>query len=201
MNEKENINQEMGSLSDLLNEHMHEDLLQVPEGYFEQLENEILQKTIYALPKKGRLIRMNAFKYAAAVAAVLMVVFFGIKWLGNNSRPTLEVQLANMSDQEIDQYIDEQLALLSYEDLHSYIAENISDIETEMLFTTNFIDDATAEEKITGDVHEQVIQSSEIKSVKVSDGSLLDEELLKQLDDQTLQDYLNDETIFDDFAL
>lgn len=201
MNEKENIKEEMGSLSNMLNEHMNEDLMQVPEGYFEQLENDILQKTIYAPRKKGGIVRMNAFKYAAAVAATLAVVFFGIKWMGNNEKQGLEVQLANMSDKEIDQYIEDQLALLSYDDLHGYIADNISDIETEMLFTTNFIDDDAAEEKITGDVHQQVIQSAEIKSVNVSDGSLLDEELLKQLDDQTLQDYLNDETIFDDFAL
>ncbi len=196
-NKNENNMHDPGGWNDPPDRHS----MQVPEGYFEDLERNILQKTIYsgtAVPE-AKIIRIKWTRILLAVAAISAVAYFGLHFLLTNDQRPLEIRLAEMSGAEIDNFMEEQLAGLSYDDLHNYIADNITQIQTEMLFTTDFIDDASALDKITEDVHDQILHP-EVEQETIN-GSLLDEELLKQIDDQELQDYLNDATLFDDFAL
>ena len=74
----------------------------------------------------------------------------------------------------------------------------MEDIDTELLFETDFISDASVIEKISEDVNEQIMHET---SSPQKNENLLDEELLKQLDDQTIQDYLNDAALFEDLGI
>lgn len=95
----------------------------VPDGYFNNVENEILSKTNIA---KTKVIRLNPYKkwyYLAGSVAACLVVFLLIKnRLPSTSMNTLEVA-------EIEQMIDKgYIAVNSYEVLSVYSDENLEDI-------------------------------------------------------------------------
>ncbi len=200
MNENQNIKDELQELKSSLKDMPNDEGLNFPIGYFEQLESDILDKTIYAereIKKDKRIIHLTWLKYVSGIAAVFVLVFIGFKLFGDKT-DSLEMQLAKMDKTEIDNFIDEQIASISSEELQNYLLQNVEDIETELLFETDFISDASAAEKISEDVNEQIMQET---SSSQKNENLLDEELLKQLDDQTIQDYLNDAALFEDLGL
>ncbi len=199
-NEKLNIKHELQELNSILKDMPENEGLNFPIGYFEQLENDILNKTIYAekdTNNNKKIIRLSWLKYVSGIAAVFVLVFIGVKIFGDKN-DSLEMQLANMDNREIDNFIDQQLASISEEELHKYLIQNVENIETQLLFETDFISDATVTEKMTEDLNEQIMHEPSSPNTK---NNLLDEELLKQLDDQTIQDYLNDAALFEDFGL
>ena len=199
-NEKQNIKRELEELDSILMDMQVDEGLNFPVGYFEKLEEDILNKTIYeekGIKNDKKIIRLTWLKYVSGIAAVFVLVFVGVK-IFSNKNDSLEMQLAKMDNKEIDNFIDEQLASISEEELHNYLIQNVENIETELLFETDFISDASATEKISEEVNEQIMQEISSPNTK---NNLLDEELLKQLDDQTIQDYLNDAALFEDFGL
>jgi len=198
--EKQNIKNELGELNSILKDMREEEGKNFPIGYFEQLEEDILNKTINA--ENGtvgdkKIIRLTWLKYVSGIAAVFILVFIGFKIFGDKNE-SLEIQLAKMDNTEIDNFIIDQIASISSEEIQNYLIQNVEDIETELLFQTDFISDASVTEKISEDVNEQIMQKS---SSPNKNDNLLDEELLKQLDDQTMQDYLNDAALFEDLGL
>jgi len=144
-----------------------------------------------------KIIRLTWLKYVSGIAAVFILVFIGFKIFGDKNE-SLEIQLAKMDNTEINNFIIDQIASISSEEIQNYLIQNVEDIETELLFQTDFISDASVTEKISEDVNEQIMQKS---SSPNKNDNLLDEELLKQLDDQTMQDYLNDAALFEDLGL
>ncbi len=198
--EKQNIKNELGELNSILKDMREEEGKNFPIGYFEQLEEDILNKTINA--ENGtvgdkKIIRLTWLKYVSGIAAVFILVFIGFKIFGDKNE-SLEIQLAKMDNTEINNFIIDQIASISSEEIQNYLIQNVEDIETELLFQTDFISDASVTEKISEDVNEQIMQKS---SSPNKNDNLLDEELLKQLDDQTMQDYLNDAALFEDLGL
>jgi len=198
--EKQNIKNELGELNSILKDMREEEGKNFPIGYFEQLEEDILNKTINA--ENGtvgdkKIIRLAWLKYVSGIAAVFILVFIGFKIFGDKNE-SLEIQLAKMDNTEINNFIIDQIASISSEEIQNYLIQNVEDIETELLFQTDFISDASVTEKISEDVNEQIMQKS---SSPNKNDNLLDEELLKQLDDQTMQDYLNDAALFEDLGL
>ena len=199
-NEKQNIKRELEELNSILKDMPDDGGLNFPIGYFEELENDILNKTIYAekdINNNKKIIRLTWLKYVSGIAAVFVLVFIGVKIFGNKN-DGLEMQLANMNNTEIDNFINKQIASISSEELQNYLIQNVEDIDTELLFETDFISDATVTEKMSEDVNEQIMQET---SSPQKNENLLDEELLKQLDDQTIQDYLNDAALFEDLGI
>jgi len=198
--EKQNIKNELGELNSILKDMREEEGKNFPIGYFEQLEENILNKTINAENETmgdKKIIRLTWLKYVSGIAAVFVLVFIGFKILGDKNE-SLEMQLAKMDNTEINNFINDQIASISSEEIQNYLIQNVEDIETELLFQTDFISDASVTEKISEDVNEQIMQKS---SSPNKNDNLLDEELLKQLDDQTMQDYLNDAALFEDLGL
>ncbi len=200
MNEKQNIKRELEELNSILKDMTEKEGLNFPVGYFEQLEADILDKTIYAgkeIKEDKKIIRISWLKYVSGIAAVFVLVFIGIKLFGDKDE-SLEMQLAKMDNKEINNFIDEQIASISSEELQNYLIQNVEDIETELLFETEFISDASVTEKMSEDLNEQILHETLSPETK---NNLLDEELLKQLDDQTIQDYLNDAALFEDLGI
>ncbi len=203
-NEKENIKKELNEIESNL-KLPDDNSLNVPEGYFELLEKDILDKTIYAdaeidqhsIGHKTKVLQMKWVKIVSGAAAMIILSTV-IKLLVENKTETIEIQLANMSNLELNQYIDNKIASITSEELHSFLTEYVEEFDAELLFETNFITDASAGQKITEDINEQIMNSNEATE---TNKSLLDQELLKQIDEQTIQNYINEEALYNDFGL
>lgn len=98
---------------------------QVPDGYFDQLPQKVLEKVqdtprIISLPRQRR--RRYDWAMAAAIAAI--VALAGL--LSQPNRPagthhSLDLQLATISNNAIEQYLDNHLSSLNTEDLYEYL--------------------------------------------------------------------------------
>ncbi len=199
-NEREHINKELNELESMLHLPANEEGLNVPIAYFETLENEILNKTVYAEKEVSNAVKLRAiplWKYISGIAATGLILYFGLQMFAS-PKESLEMQLAKMNTSELDNFISQQIAAISESELHNYLLDNVNDIETVLLFETEFISDATLEQKTTAEVNAQVLSAEKNSIIKVN---LLDENLLDQLDDETLQDYLNNAALFDDLGL
>lgn len=172
--------------------------LEIPAGYFEQLEKEILAKTISTENKKAKVVRMRWVRYAISVAAAAAVVFMGINFI-NDQKQSPEIQFAKMSDAELEAYLDKQIASLTADDLHNYIKNNINDIEAVLFAETELIDNESLNNQLNAEINLQILSDEDLN--KETEEPLLDKELLDQIDDETIEQLLNDESMFDDFAL
>ncbi len=198
---RENIRKELKEAGSKLGDLSDPDMLIVPEGYFDQLESDILRATIFQsstqVNNKGKVVRLIWIKYAATIAAVFVLVFFGLKLINQKNEASIEMQLAGMSDQELELYMTEQVATITAEDLHQYITQHIDEIDAGLFAETELISDELTQMHFIDESDNETI--SDVN--ETNNQQLLDKELLDQLDDKTIEQLLNDETMFDDFCL
>ncbi|HNM30535.1 MAG TPA: hypothetical protein PKN40_12260 [Chitinophagales bacterium] len=196
--EQKNTLQELEDAGSTLPELLRRNTMRVPEGYFEGLEDRLINQVIAAeAPKSqtGKSLRM--WMYISAAASVLIVA--GIVFLQRNTaNHSLEMQFAKMSDAELDNYINEQIASLSSDDIYNYLSEEIHSIEASDILSTELVGATDADEHFQEAMHEQVYPSTENGT---QGPAILDEELLEDIDDVLLQEYLNNAAIFEDMAL
>lgn len=171
---------------------------EIPLGYFEQLEQEILNKTIGARSEKTKIVYFTWIKYAASIAAIFALVFFGMKLFNQREDQSFEMQFAKMSSAELDNYLTKQIASISADDWNKYISNNINEIEAGLFAETELIDEETLNSRVNSEVNLQILSDRDLNN---QNEPLLDKELLDQIDEETIEQLLNDESMYDDFAL
>lgn len=171
---------------------------EIPTGYFDQLEKEILNKTVEAQIEKPKIIYFTWIKYAASIAAIFALVFFGMKLFNEREDQSFEMQFAKMSSAELDNYLTKQIASISADDWNKYISNNINEIEAGLFAETELIDEETLNSRINSEVNLQILSDRDLNN---QNEPLLDKELLDQIDEETIEQLLNDESLYDDFAL
>lgn len=195
----------MEPINDKLNKQLKEQQLLVPEGYFEQLEQDILKATTgvkqieITAHKQPTLIKRLII--VTAVAASIALVYIGINLFSKDKITRLGVQFAEMTDAEINNYMDEQIASLSYDDLYSYLNTNVDDLSTAVLFASTYSDAGQIDESITGELHEQVLDQDVMNSIIDQSPIMLDETIMDSIDNELLQEYFNDATLFENLGL
>ena len=110
MTNREDIQKELRELSSIVPAGIGPEE-RLPDGYMDELESAILQKTIHKKDKSSRLIWL---KWAPAIAASLVILLSAMLWL----RPT-SVE-SNFSPEIGSEDIDQIIAYLSHEDVMSY---------------------------------------------------------------------------------
>lgn len=171
---------------------------EIPLGYFDQLEKEILNKTVSARSEKTKIIYFTWIKYAASIAAIFALVFFGMKLFNQREDQSFEMQFAKMSSAELDNYLTKQMASISADDWNKYISNNINEIEAGLFAETELIDEETLNNRINSEVNLQILSDRDLNN---QNEPLLDKELLDQIDEEIIEQLLNDESMYDDFAL
>ena len=97
--------------------------------------------------------------------------------------------------------MDEQIASLSYDDLYGYLNTNVDDLSTDVLFASTYSNAGQIDESITGDLHEQVLDQDVMNSVIDQSPIMLDETIMDSIDNELLQEYFNDATLFENLGL
>lgn len=121
------INEELRAISPELPEIPRNDM-QVPRGYFDRLETEILLETTGHAPRHiHHSPKMRALYFSVAAAAVFALAFFGIRYqlLNGREKPGFEVQLASLNTQELNAYMELQEKSMSAEALGNAISRDI----------------------------------------------------------------------------
>ncbi|MBC8047601.1 MAG: hypothetical protein H7Y00_12450 [Fimbriimonadaceae bacterium] len=187
-NEKQNIENELNEISPFLKNILQRDEMNVPDGYFEELEKNILQKTVESNKKEKIILFKSWYAYAVSAVAILAITFFGIR--------LLKPETVKMGS------FEEQIASLSDAEIETMIAENITEIETDLLFETEYITNEVVEDKFLEDVRQPIIKN-ELTDEKINSGIPAEkiDALFEQLDDETINDLLNDESLFEDLGL
>lgn len=195
----------MEPINDKLNQQLKEQQLLVPDGYFEQLEQDIFKATTgvkqieITARKQPTLIKRLII--VTAVAASIALVYIGVNLFIKDKITRLGVQFAEMTDAEINNYMDEQIASLSYDDLYGYLNTNVDDLSTDVLFASTYSDAGQIDESITGELHEQVLDQDVMNSVIDQSPIMLDETIMDSIDNELLQEYFNDATLFENLGL
>ena len=195
----------MEPINDKLNQQLKEQQLLVPDGYFEQLEQDIFKATTgvkqieITARKQPTLIKRLII--VTAVAASIALVYIGVNLFIKDKITRLGVQFAEMTDAEINNYMDEQIASLSYDDLYGYLNTNVDDLSTDVLFASTYSDAGQIDESITGELHEQVLDQDVMNSVIDQSSIMLDETIMDSIDNELLQEYFNDATLFENLGL
>jgi len=102
----------------------HEDVCKVPEHYFAELNNRVLQQINEPTVKEAKQVFLKPLQRVWSVAAML-VLFAGAFWL-------IQSNLQNGFD------VNSEFAQLSNQDIKTYIAENSFDFnENDLLEATN----------------------------------------------------------------
>lgn len=195
--EQKNTLQELEEAGSDLPQMLQRNTMRVPEGYFDTLEAAIIAQTTAARApevEKGRSLRMWMMLAAASVIVVLGIALL----LQQKPEESLAMQFAGMSDQELDAYINEQIASISTEEIYQYLSEEIHTIEASDIMTTQLMDGTDASDHFQESMHEQVYPVGENG---LSEPALLDEDMMDEIDDALLQEYLNNAAIFEDMAL
>ena len=128
----------MEPINDKLDKQLKEQQLLVPEGYFEQLEQDIFKATTgvkqIEITARKQPVIVKRLIIVTAVAASIALVYIGVNLFSKDKITRLGVQFAEMTDTEINNYMDEQIASLSYDDLYGYLNTNVDDLSTDVLF-------------------------------------------------------------------
>ena len=193
----------MEPIDEQLNRKLKENTLRVPENYFEQLEQDILNKTMLVkqeeitAEKKAPVLKRLII--ITSIAATIVAVYMGVTFMANKNQ-SLEIQLAKMSAHEIDTYMEEQIAAISYDELYGYLATNVDELSVSEVYGHTFSDAAVGEASLTDEINNQVIvpegAGGEILLKESTEGTLLD-----SVDEELLQEYLNDATLFEHLGL
>ena len=195
----------MEPINDKLDKQLKEQQLRVPEGYFEQLEQDIFKATAgvkqIEITARKQPIIIKRLIIVTAVAASIALVYIGVNLFSKDKITRLGVQFAEMTDTEINNYMDEQIASLSYDDLYGYLNTNVDDLSTDVLFASTYSNAGQIDESITGDLHEQVLDQDVMNSVIDQSPIMLDETIMDSIDNELLQEYFNDATLFENLGL
>lgn len=195
----------MEPINDKLNKQLKEQQLLVPEGYFEQLEQDIFKATTgvkqIEITARKQTTLIKRLIVVTAIAASIALVYIGVTLLSKDKTTRLGVQFAEMTDMEINNYMDEQIASLSYDDLYGYLNTNVDDLSTDVLFASTYSDAGQIDESITGELHEQVLDQDVMNSVIDQSPIMLDETIMDSIDNELLQEYFNDATLFENLGL
>lgn len=186
------IEAELQSLqADILRE-ADADILQVPEGYFEELEAKLVE---LAVPKQPKTKYLQLRRISIAAAAIVVVVSGLLIFQKNQVEQPLHIALAEMSDRELDAWYTEQLNEISYADLYAYLEVDINGIETQDLFTTEFADSSSIAAQLYSQIDEQV------QAGTVDDAKILDDHYIETVGEEAIQEYLNESFILEDIGL
>ena len=195
----------MEPINDKLDKQLKEQQLLVPEGYFEQLEQDIFKATTgvkqIEITARKQPVIIKRLIIVTAVAASIALVYIGVNLFSKDKITRLGVQFAEMTDTEINNYMDEQIASLSYDDLYGYLNTNVDDLSTDILFASTYSNAGQIDESITGDLHEQVLDQDVMNSVIDQSPIMLDETIMDSIDNELLQEYFNDATLFENLGL
>ena len=195
----------MEPINNKLDKQLKEQQLLVPEGYFEQLEQDIFRATTgvkqIEITARKQPIIIKRLIIVSAVAASIALVYIGVNLFSKDKITRLGVQFAEMTDTEISNYMDEQVASLSYDDLYGYLNTNVDDLSTDILFASTYSNAGQIDESITGDLHEQVLDQDVMNSVIDQSPIMLDETIMDSIDNELLQEYFNDATLFENLGL
>ena len=195
----------MEPINNKLDKQLKEQQLLVPEGYFEQLEQDIFRATTgvkqIEITARKQPIIIKRLIIVSAVAASIALVYIGVNLFSKDKITRLGVQFAEMTDTEINNYMDEQVASLSYDDLYGYLNTNVDDLSTDILFASTYSNAGQIDESITGDLHEQVLDQDVMNSVIDQSPIMLDETIMDSIDNELLQEYFNDATLFENLGL
>ena len=195
----------MEPINDKLDKQLKEQQLLVPEGYFEQLEQDIFKATTgvkqIEITARKQPVIIKRLIIVTAVAASIALVYIGVNLFSKDKITRLGVQFAEMTDTEINNYMDEQIASLSYDDLYSYLNTNVDDLSTDVLFASTYSNAGQIDESITGDLHEQVLDQDVMNSVIDQSPIMLDNTIMDSIDNELLQEYFNDATLFENLGL
>jgi hypothetical protein len=195
----------MEPINNKLDKQLKEQQLLVPEGYFEQLEQDIFKATTgvkqIEITARKQPIIIKRLIIVTAVAASIALVYIGVNLFSKDKITRLGVQFAEMTDTEINNYMDEQIASLSYDDLYGYLNTNVDDLSTDVLFASTYSNAGQIDESITGDLHEQVLDQDVMNSVIDQSPIMLDEAIMDSIDNELLQEYFNDATLFENLGL
>lgn len=195
----------MEPINNKLDKQLKEQQLLVPEGYFEQLEQDIFRATTgvkqIEITARKQPIIIKRLIIVSAVAASIALVYIGVNLFSKDKITRLGVQFAEMTDTEINNYMDEQIASLSYDDLYGYLNTNVDDLSTDVLFASTYSNAGQIDESITGDLHEQVLDQDVMNSVIDQSPIMLDETIMDSIDNELLQEYFNDATLFENLGL
>lgn len=195
----------MEPINDKLDKQLKEQQLLTPDGYFEQLEQDIFKATTgvkqIEITARKQPVIIKRLIIVTAVAASIALVYIGINVFSKDKITRLGVQFAEMTDSEINKYMDEQIASLSYDDLYGYLNTNVDDLSTDVLFASTYNDAGQINESITGDLHEQVLDEDVMNSVINQSPIMLDETIMDSIDNELLQEYFNDATLFENLGL
>mgnify|MGYP003477616870 FL=1 len=195
----------MEPINDKLDKQLKEQQLLVPEGYFEQLEQDIFRATTgvkqIEITARKQPVIVKRLIIVTAVAASIALVYIGVNLFSKDKITRLGVQFAEMTDTEINNYMDEQIASLSYDDLYGYLNTNVDDLSTDVLFASTYSNAGQIDESITGDLHEQVLDQDVMNSVIDQSPIMLDETIMDSIDNELLQEYFNDATLFENLGL
>ena len=195
----------MEPINNKLDKQLKEQQLLVPEGYFEQLEQDIFRATTgvkqIEITARKQPVIVKRLIIVTAVAASIALVYIGVNLFSKDKITRLGVQFAEMTDTEINNYMDEQIASLSYDDLYGYLNTNVDDLSTDILFASTYSNAGQIDESITGDLHEQVLDQDVMNSVIDQSPIMLDETIMDSIDNELLQEYFNDATLFENLGL
>ncbi len=187
----------MEPINENLNRKLKQNTMRVPDDYFTNLEQSIFEKTIGTEAeqiKKTPVIKR--IMIITAVAATVTAIYFSISLFGKDSTTKLAIQLAEMSDTELNNYMDDQIAALSYDDLYGYVAQHVDDISTNTIFNSAFELPAQSDASLTNDLHEQVLDQDVLNQIIDKTEINLEPTLMDPIDEEILKEYVNDATLF-----
>jgi hypothetical protein len=117
---------------------------EVPEGYFAQLEQDLLKIPSQTPAKRGVVRTLwTPFTKVAAAAAVALVMGLGL-W-GSFSSPSSTYDLAELSDEEISEYLEGDLANLPSSLLTEQIGDETLEWEMDSEVLEMYLEEETTE--------------------------------------------------------
>ena len=171
MKEKDKIKDELNELSPFLSNLKKKNSFQVPPNYFEQMQREVLTKAKQLEEKKpapsswisqlmDQLSQLLQPKFALALTGVAALVIFILFRLSPNEMTLQELNLADISSEE----------------MQDYLADNLEDIDDDMLLEMS---DELSETYFTPTM-----------DYPEEDVDMILDDLINDIDDKALEDLL-----------
>lgn len=184
---KKEIEQELQEISPFVNNFLQQQKSEVPDNYFEELEQNLLAKTVLKNQTRKNTVIKKWSVISLSAAAAIAFIFFGLNYFNHE-----EMQMKSF---------DEQLAALSYDDISSIIENNIEEFDTKLFFETEFVDTKTVHTSMSTTLHQQIMNSNPAILEQPKEEINLDEEILNTIEDSSIKEYLLDESLMNDFGL
>lgn len=189
-----------------LKQQINPNTLRVPEGYFDALEASIKDRlnteATADLVKHNKPTIIRKLIIVTAIAATVTAIFLSVNlFLQNRTNNVLNIALANMSDNDLDAFMNTQLAALSPDDIYGYLNENIGQVNAVEILNNSFSGNEQIDASITDNLQEQVLDTDVLKAVMQSDEGSTEGKLLESVDEELLEEYFNNAMLFDHLGL